>query len=236
MKVLGVIPARGGSKTIRRKNLKKLGNKPLIYYAIKNALKSKKLDRTIVSTEDKEIAEVAKKYGAEVPFLRPKKLARDNVSLIPVVIHAMRYLEKREGWKADVIVSLQPTSPFIEAPDIDTAISKLVRTRCDSVVTVCKIIQGHPYWAVRVRGDKLTPLFADGHRKYLQKQDLPPLYRITGGLYVRHRKILENWNGHDFALGKDVRAIILDEIKSIDIDSPLDLAVARAVMKTKTIA
>jgi len=230
MKVLGIIPARGSSKTIQRKNLKKLGSRPLIYYAIKNALESKKLDRVIVSTEDKEIAEVAKKYGAEVPFLRPKKLARDNVSLIPVVIHAMRYLEKKEGWKADVVVSIQPTSPFLEAEDIDRAISKLIRTRCDSVVTICKLTHGHPYWAYRLKNGKLEPLFRYGS-KYLQKQDLPPFYSITGGLYVRWRKLLENWSGSDFALGKNIGAIILDEIKAIDIDTPIDFAIAETVKK-----
>lgn len=230
MKVLGVIPARGGSKGVPRKNLQMLVGNPLIFYVINAALESKLLNRVIVSTEDEEIARVARSYGAEVPFTRPKELARDEVSLIPVVQHAMRYLDENEGWKADIIVSIQPTSPLIESLDIDSAIDKLIKTGCDSVVSVCKIVHGHPYWAMRLDGDKLTPLNPEGHR-YLQRQDLPAFYMINGALYVRRRKVLENWNGRDFALSKDVRAIVMDEIKSIDINAPLDLMIAEAAIK-----
>lgn len=229
MKILGVIPARGGSKAVPRKNLKMLASKPLISYVIEAVLKSDLLNRVIVSTEDEEIAQVAKRFGAEVPFLMPPELARDEVSLIPVAQHAARYFDK-EGWKADIIASIQPTSPLIEAENIDSAINKLMETGCDSVVTVCKITHGHPYWAMKLEDDTLTPVNPKGFR-YLQKQDLPPFYMINGALYVRRRKVLEEWSGHDFALGKDVRAIVMDEIKSIDIDSPLDLMIAKTVIK-----
>lgn len=230
MKVLGVIPARGGSKSIPRKNLKYIAGKPLIAYVIETALKCRLLNRVIVSTEDKEIGRVAKSYGAEVPFLRPKELARDEVSIIPVVQHAMRYLEKNESWKADVIASIQPTSPLIEAADIDRAVNQLVKSRCDAVISVCKITHGHPFRALRVEGDKVIPLYRKGFR-YLQKQDLPTLYMPNGALYVRRREILERWNGRDFALGKEIRAIIMDELKSINIDTPLDLVIVEAVIK-----
>lgn len=232
MKMLGVIPARGGSKSIPRKNLKSVAGKPLIAYALEAALKSKLLDRVIVSTEDQEIARVAKSYGAEVPFIRPEELTRDEVSIIPVVQHAMKRLEESEGWRADVIASIQPTSPLIEATDIDSAIDKLIKTGCDSVVSVCKIVHGHPYWAMRLEGDRLTPLNPEGYR-YLQKQDLPSFYVLNGALYVRRREILENWSGRDFALGEDVRAIVMDEAKSMDIDTPLDLIVAENLIKAK---
>lgn len=230
MKVLGVIPARGSSKSVPRKNLQRIAGKPLIAHVIEEALRSKLLNRVIVSTEDEEIAKVARSYGAEVPFTRPKELARDEVSIIPVVQHAMRYLDENESWRADVIASIQPTSPLTEATDIDSAITKLIETGCDSVVSVCKIAHGHPYWAMRLDGDRPTPLNPEGYR-YLQKQDLPPFYTINGALYIRRRSVLENWDGRDFGLGKDVRAIVMDEIKSIDIDTPLDLMVAEAVIK-----
>jgi len=232
MKILGVIPARGGSKGIPRKNLKRVAGKPLIAYATEAALKSKLLDRIIVSTEDREIARVAKRYGAEVPFIRPKKLAQDEISTIPVVQHAMKYLEKSEGWRADVIASIQPTSPLIEATDIDSAVNKLIKTGCDSVVSVSKIAHGHPYWAMKLEGDRIIPLNPKGYR-CLQKQNLPSFYVLNGALYVRKRKLLENWSGHDFALGKDVRAIVMDETKSIDIDTPLDLIIAENLIKAK---
>lgn len=184
-----------------------------------------------MSTDDEEITKAAKSYGAEVPFIRPKELARDEVSLIPVIQHAMRYLEN-ENWRTDVIASIQPTSPLIEATDIDLAIDKLLKTGCDSVVSVCKIVHGHPYRAMRLKGDRLIPLHEEGYR-YLQKQDLPQFYIINGALYVRRRKVLENWSGHDFALGEDIRAIITDEIRSINIDTPLDLIVAETIIKAK---
>ncbi len=213
-----------------RKNLRCIAGKPLIAYVIEKALKSKLLNRVIVSTEDEEIAGVARSYGAEVPFVRPKELALDEVSIIPVVQHAMGHLNKNEGWRADVIASIQPTSPLTGATDIDSAITKLIETGCDSVVSVCKITHGHPYWAMRLDGDRLTPLNPEGHR-YLQKQDLPLFYMINGALYVRKREVLEKWDGRDFALGKDIRAIVMNEIKSIDIDTPIDLLIAETVIK-----
>lgn len=231
MKILGVIPARGGSKGIPGKNLKNIAGKPLIAYVIGKALKSKLLERVIVSTDDEEIAKTAKSYGAEVPFIRPKALARDEVSLIPVIQHAMRYLDNK-NWKADVIASIQPTSPLIEAADIDLAIDKLLKTGCDSVVSVCKIVHGHPYRAMRLKNDRITPLHEESYR-YLQKQDLPQFYMINGALYVRRREVLENWSGHDFALGEDIRAIIMDEIRSINIDTPLDLIIAEIMIETR---
>jgi CMP-N-acetylneuraminic acid synthetase len=232
MKILGIIPARGGSKNIPRKNLKIVAGKPLIAYALEAALKSKLLDRAIVFTEDQEIARVAKNLGAEVPFKRPRKLAGDEVSIIPVIRHAVRYLDKHEKWKADIIASIQPTSPLIETIDIDSAINRLIETGRDSVVSVCKIVHGHPYWAMKLEDDRLTPLNPDGYR-HLQKQDLPVFYAPNGALYVRRREVLERWRGHDFALGNDIRAIIMDETESVNVNMPLDLAVAEMLLKIK---
>lgn len=232
MRILGVIPARGGSKTIPRKNLSLLAGKPLLAYALEAALKSKLLDRVIVSTEDEEIARVARSYGAEAPFVRPKELARDEVSIIPVVQHAMKCLGESEGWIADIIASIQPTSPLVETTDIDSAIDKLIKTGCDSVVSVCRIVHGHPYWAIRLEGDRAIALDKRGY-EHLQKQDLPVFYMPNGALYVRKREVLEKWDGRGFALGRDVRAIVMDEAKSIDIDTLLNLIVAENLIKAK---
>ncbi|HDI12705.1 MAG TPA: acylneuraminate cytidylyltransferase family protein [Hadesarchaea archaeon] len=233
MKILGVIPARGGSKGVPGKNLKKLAGKPLISYVIEAALRSKRLNRIIVSTDDRKIAKVAKRCGAEIPFIRPAALARDEISLIPVIQHAVKYLEENEGWSAEVVASIQPTSPLLESRDIDFAITKLIKTKCDSVVTICRITHGHPYWALKMKGDRLIPFYSRGFR-CLQKQDLPPLYHINGALYVRWRKILESWSGKDFGLGRDVRAVVMDELRSVDIDTQLDFLVAEALLKMKT--
>ncbi len=231
IKVLAVIPARGGSKGIPRKNLKILAGKPLVVYIIEAALKAKTLNRVIVSTEDEEIAAMARGYGAEVPFLRPQDLARDEVSLIPVVKHAVEYLDK-QGWRADIVVSLQPTSPLTETGDIDNAVNKMLETNCDSVVSVYRIERPHPFWMMRLEGERLLPLFPAGFR-FLQRQDLPPLFALSGAIYVRKRDLLEGWDGQDFALGGETRAIIMDKEKSVDINSPLDFLTVEAILKSK---
>lgn len=233
IKVLGVVPARGESKGVPRKNLESLAGKPLIAYILEVALQAKTLDRVIVSTEDEEIAAVARGYGAEVPFLRPQELASDEVSLIPVLKHAVEQLDKM-GWKADIVVSLQPTSPLTEPGDIENAVNKMIKTGCDSVVSVYQIERQHPYRAMRLEEDKLMPLYKEGQR-FLQRQDLPLLYAFNGAIYVRKRNLLEGWGGQDFALGEDVRAIIIDREKSIDINSPLDFLVAEAILKDKAV-
>jgi len=233
IRVLGVIPARGGSKGVPGKNLKPLAGKPLIAYILEAALQAKTLDRVIVSTEDEEIATVARGYGAEVPFLRPQELAGDEVSLIPVVKHAVEQLDKMD-WKADIVASLQPTSPLTESRDIENAVNKMIKTGCDSVVSIRQINQPHPYWAMKLHEDRLFPLYAEGFR-FLQRQDLPSLYALTGAIYVRKKGLLEKWSGRDFALGEDVRAIIMDKETSIDINSPLDFLVAEAIFKDKVV-
>jgi CMP-N,N'-diacetyllegionaminic acid synthase len=234
IKVAGVIPARGGSKGVPGKNLKPLAGKPLIAYILGAASQAKVLDRVIVSTEDEEIAAVAKSCGAEVPFLRPRELADDKVSLIPVVRHVMEYLDE-QGWSPDIVASLQPTAPFIEPEDIENAVNKLIQTGCDSVVSVCQISGQHPYWTMKLDRDRLVPFYAEGFR-FLQRQDLPPLYALVGAIYARRRELLEKWTGEDFALGKDVRAIVINEEKSIDINNPLDFLVAEAVLKGRAMA
>ena len=212
--------------------MRKLAGKPLISYVIEAALKSKRLGRVIVSTEDGEIARVAERCGAEVPFIRPAPLARDEVSLVPVVQHAVKYLREREGWNAEIVASIQPTSPLLEDKDIDSAIGKLSKTGCDSVVTVCKLTHGHPYWSLKMKGDKILPFYPKGFR-CLQKQDLLPFYIINGALYVRRRKVLESWSGRDFGLGKDVRAVVMDELRSVDIDTQLNSLVAQAIIRAQ---
>ena len=226
--VLGVIPARGGSKGIPRKNLKLLGGKVLLAYIIEAALKAMTLSRPIVSTDDEEIADTVRKLGAEVPFLRDPELARDEVSLIPVAKHAMEFMDKL-GWRVDILVSLQPTAPFTEAGDIDNAVTKLIETGCDSVVSVFGAERPHPYRALRMEGERLVPLYPEGFQ-FLQRQDLPPLYALSGAIYVRRRELLEKWSGNDFALGEDMRAVIIPQERAVDINSQLDFLVAEALM------
>jgi CMP-N,N'-diacetyllegionaminic acid synthase len=229
MKVLAVIPARGGSKSIPRKNLVDVAGRPLIAWAIAAARAAKRLDRVVVSTEDEEIAETARRFGAEVPFVRPAELATDTVSLIPVVQHALAALDGL-GFRADAVVSLQATSPALEGEDIDAVVSRFEESGADSVVTVARIEHEHPYWAKRLEGDRVRPFSAETNESYLQRQDLPPAWVFDGAIFVRRRRLLEAWSGRDFCLGEDVRGVPLPAERSVHIDDPIHLEVARALL------
>lgn len=225
-----MIPARGGSKGIFRKNLQSVGGRPLISYAIENALDATKVDRVIVSTEDKIIAETARDWKADVPFLRPAELAQDHVSLVPVLMHAVQAMDELE-WYATVVVSLQPTAPLLCSQTIDAGVIKLLETGCDSVVSVRRVNHNHPYRVLLMdNAARITPLFPEGEC-CLQRQDLPPFYALSGGLYIRRRQLLEEWSEKDFCLGVDRRAVEVGDEESLNIDSPLDLALFRSHME-----
>lgn len=199
-------------------------------YIIESALAARTLGRVVVSTEDAEIARVAESLGAEVPFLRPAALSTDEVSLIPVVQHAMQTLDDA-GWRADVVVSLQPTCPFTTPAEIDAAVDKLVDTGCDAVVSVLPILRGHPYRAKTLEGDRLRPFWGDlNGDTFLQRQDLPAAYCYSGAIFVRRRFLLEEWSGKDFALGDDCRAVVVDPSRAVNIDGPLDFQLAELLV------
>lgn len=227
MKVIAVIPARGGSKGVPRKNIRPLAGKPLIAYTIETALQSKSLDRVIVSTDDEEIAKIAQGYGAEVPFMRPKELAGDTVPDLPVFKHALNNLEESERYHADLMVNLRPTAPLRILEDIDTAVQKLINTNADSVRSVCKV-EHHPYWMLKVIGDRAYPLIEVEENKYPRRQDLPPIYRLNGAVDVSRR---DNIIEKNTLYGEDIRVIIMDQARSIDIDTELDFAIAEMILK-----
>lgn len=158
MKIVAIIPARGGSKRIPRKNIKNFCGKPLIAWTILGALRSKHLDRVIVSTDDKKIAKTAKKYGAEVPFLRPAELAIPTIGIEPTLKHAFQWLLENENYKADALVLLMPTSPLRQTRHIDEAIDIFKKTKADSVLGVNETPANHtPYWTlIRNKNGKVT--------------------------------------------------------------------------------
>src|ERR1700730_1555845 len=143
--ILGVIPARGGSKAIPRKNLAVLANRPLIAWTVEVAIASDSLDRLVISTDDPEIAEIGKKLGAEVPFLRPTELATDTSTSMEVVLHAIQWFDENENYRPDYVLLLQPTSPLRTVTDIRKSIELLLAKRGDSVVSVCETHQ-HLLW------------------------------------------------------------------------------------------
>jgi len=223
--IVAIIPARGGSKGIPRKNVKLLCGKPLIAYAIEAALSSKYIGRVVVSTEDKEIAEVAGEYGAEV-IERPAELARDDTSSFLVCQHVIRYLEEIKNFYPDVVVVLQPTSPRRIVEDVDRAVEKFLEADCDTVVSVCEA-EHPPHWMYTLEGDRMKPVIPGGE-KITRRQDTPKIYRLNGAVYVTSRDIIMNENR---VLGNDTRAYIMPIERSIDIDTELDFQFADLLMK-----
>ena len=227
MNVLGVIPARGGSKAIPRKNLVELGGKPLIQYTIEAALASyPALARIIVSTEDAEIAEVSRACGAEVPFVRPFELAEDKASSVDVLRHALRVLQKENGARSDWVMLLQPTTPFRTTADIAAALEIARRGGCDSVISVVRVIDSHPARVKKIVDDGLEP-FCVKEEEGTRRQDLqPPAFKRNGAIYLtRHDVVMEQRS----IWGRVIRPYLMPPERSLNIDSPFDLLVARAL-------
>jgi len=176
-KIIAIIPARGGSKGVPRKNIKPLCGEALIYYSIKAGLESKYIDRVVVSTEDDEIASVAEKFGAEV-IERPDRLARDDTPSVPVFKHVLSYLDENEKYLPDIVVILQPTSPLRKAKDIDDCIEKLIQEKCDSVITVKKV-DHPPQWMVKLgEHNRVENLFKQD--KVTRRQDAEDVFIPNG--------------------------------------------------------
>ncbi len=230
MKIIAIICARGGSKRLPQKNIKLLAGKPLIAYAIEVALKCKMFDRVIVSTEDKEIAKISKKFGAEVPFIRPKDLARGKVSVWSVLQYVVRYLAKTENYIPDVIVSLSPTSPFRRVEDIKKCLKKLVREKADIVTTVYESDRNPYFNMIELRKGKVS-LVKKPQKKITQGQDAPKVYSLNDAVKAIRRNALLK-NDSLFAL-KNIKFVIMPRERSIDIDDPLDFLVASLIIKNK---
>lgn len=233
MSTVLVIPARGNSKGIARKNLQLIGGVPLVVHAIRTAALAD-VDRVVVSTEDPEIRARAEDAGAEVPFIRPDAVSADDVSLIGVLRHALSALDAA-GDRADVICSLQPTAPFLRPETVNTCLRRFRDAACDSVVTVRRVVHNHPYRAYERGADEmLTPLFPEGER-LLQRQDLPPFFALSGGFYVRRADLVRAWSGRDFALGSRCLGVPVSDVEAVNIDTPLDLELARLLSEQKAV-
>ena len=227
MYVLGIIPARCGSKSVQKKNIRLLAGKPLIAYTIKTAQMCKMLNRTVVSTDGAEIAEVAKKYGGDVPFIRPKDLSLDNTPMIPVLQHAVSSIEKKENSRVDVVVLLDPTSPFRRVEDIEACIQKLERENADSVVTVCEV-EHNPYFVmVELDNGKLVPLIKSD-KVITRRQDAPEVYRINAAVYAVKRDVLMNANK---IITDNTMAVIMSQQLSTHIDHVVDFEFAEYLME-----
>ncbi len=224
--VFGVIPARGGSKGLPGKNLKTLGALSLIGHAVASVREATRLTRAIVSTDDPAIAEEARRHGADVPFLRPPALASDEAGMVPVLQHAVRWLESTLGRRPHLVVTLQPTSPFRVGADIDRTISKVVETGADSAQTLSEASY-HPFFMKTLEGDRTVALFSEGH-KYVRRQDAPPVYQPSGAVYVtRYATLMDEGR----VLGADNRGIVMGFESSVNIDTEWDFMLADLLLR-----
>ena len=227
--IVGLITARGGSKSIPHKNVKPLAGKPLIAWTIEVALQSCGLSRVIVSTDDNEIAQVAREWGAEVPFVRPSELAQDDSPHIAAVDHAIRWLAAHDNVHPDYVMTLQPTSPLRTARDIDAAIEIAETHTAIAVVSVCETGH-HPYLSRRILPDGTLADFVSSDISYMRRQALPPAYVLNGAIYLNCRESLLH---NQTFLPQGTYAYIMPLEWSLDIDLPWDLYLADLILRDK---
>lgn len=214
MRVLGLIPARGGSKGIPGKNVRLLGGKPLLAWTAEAALASRRLSRVVLSTDDEGIAEAGRRCGLDVPFLRPAELARDDTPTLPVVRHALESLEDR----FDAVCLLQPTSPFRRAADVDGCIALLEERGLDAVVSVLPVPAEHnPHWVFFEDGDGLLRLATGEEQPIPRRQELPPAFHRDGSVYVTRREIVMGGSLYGRRLG----GYLMPEA-GVNLDTPAD--------------
>jgi CMP-N,N'-diacetyllegionaminic acid synthase len=219
---LAIIPARGGSKRLPDKNILNLSGKPLIAWTIEAALGSNYIDRVVVSTDDQKIANISKKYGADVPFMRPDELATDVATSVDVVLHSLDEVEANDK-KYDYVILLQPTSPLRTWKNIDKSINILQSKKSDAVISVCEV-DHNPLWANSIPEDGDLSNFLDKSIVNKRSQDLEHCYRINGAIYIcdiDRLKVNKN-----FFLTSNCIAYKMKRSESIDIDIDIDMNLA----------
>ena len=235
LKILGLITARGGSKGIPGKNIIDLNGKPLIQYTIDAALQAKGLDRVVLSTDSVEIANVAKKCGCEVPFMRPDELARDNSPHLDCVVHALDALCDLDGYEPDYVLLLQPTSPFRTSQDIDAAIDIMKESSCDLVVGLTEQAMNLSKCCyVSSNGDVSPYAETTTETKYIPRQSLAKTYAENGAIFLQRALSLrfppQNTPNAGSLRSDFVKGYIMPKERSLDIDDPFDLHMARLLM------
>ena len=220
MRVMGLIPARGGSKGILRKNVRPIAGKPLIAWTIEAALKSPLLGMVVVSTDDAEIAEIARNYGGQTPFLRPAELAGDETPGIDPVLHALRELP---GF--DAVLLLQPTSPLRTTDDIDDCIRLAEAKNARCLVSVC-CADRHPCWMYQLDAEQRLQPFVRG-KHVTRRQDLPKVYAANGALYFARTDWLEQ---NRTFMTPETMAYVMPNERSIDLDNLLDWKLAELLL------
>tara|TARA_B100000965_G_C19490132_1_gene712617 strand:- start:58 stop:762 length:705 start_codon:yes stop_codon:yes gene_type:complete len=227
-KILCIIPARKGSKGLKSKNIKKLNNIPLVAWSILAAKKSKLIKEIIVSTDSIKISKIARKYGANIPFIRPKKFATDKASTFSVIKHAINFYSKNKI-NFDYILLLEPTSPLRNYKDIDFCINKVIKNNIDTMVSVTKVIDQHPSFLYSInKKNILKPYIKKPQKLYIRRQDITPLYYLEGSIYIS--KISTLLRKKTFYHEK-TQAFMVEKWRSLEIDDIDDFKLAEFYMK-----
>ncbi|MEN6572119.1 MAG: acylneuraminate cytidylyltransferase family protein [Anaerolineaceae bacterium] len=230
-KVLAIIPARGGSKGVPRKNIRMVNGKPLIAYTIEPALAVKdRLHRLIVSTDDEEIAAIAREYGAEVPFMRPADLGGDKIPMVPVLQHAVKTVEEMDGVKIDWVLLLQPTCPFRLPEDILAALDLAAEGGCDSVISVVRVLSHHPILMKKIENNQLLPFMIEEVEGTRRQDYAPPAYMRNGCIYLTNR---DNLLKNNSIWGKTIRPYVMPEERSVNVDSELDMKLVEFMLESR---
>lgn len=228
LNIIGIITARGGSVRLPLKNIKPLGGKPLIAYMIAAARQSKYLKRVIVSTDHPEIKKVSLRYKAEVPFKRPKRIS-GNCASLPVIQHAVRFIEKQEKRRVDIAVTLQPTNPFCRAEDIDLCIEMLLKSKTAHSVFSAVEVHRRPEWMFRLKRKNRAELYIPGSIKGKRavKNFFDRLISPNGGISATKREVLFNEGA---IISRKALAYVMPQERSIDIDYEADLKIAEVLL------
>lgn len=226
MRVLGIIPARAGSKRLPRKNLRPLGGRPLVDWVLRAARAARALDRLVLSSDDEEVLTLARAHDPALPLQRPPELASDASPALDYVQHALRTLEAG-GDRFDAVAIIQPSSPFTRAGDIDGTVALLRRSGADSAVSVVELDHAiHPVKLKRLDGDRLLP-YLEEERGRMAAQELPRLFVRNGSVYVSRRAVLDG----GAILGEDCRGFVMPAERSVDINTGQDLLFAEFLLE-----
>ncbi|TDL76496.1 cytidylyltransferase domain-containing protein [Peribacillus frigoritolerans] len=225
-RILAIIPARGGSKGIPGKNIRPLAGKPLLAWTIEEAKKSRYIDRLVLSSEDSEIIEAARKYGCEVPFIRPKELALDQSSNADVILHSLQHLD---GY--DWVMQLQPTSPFRSANDIDQCIEYCIKKKADACLSVTET-EKSPFWMYFMDQDAKLKKVIDSNKTAMNRQELPDVFSVNGAIYLAKCKWFKR---NKSFLSKKTIGFKMPKERSLDIDTEWDFRLASLIKNDQNI-
>ena len=236
MKTLGLIPARGGSRGIKNKNIQTINGKPLIAYTIEQALNSN-IDRVIVASDDEKIIKVAKKYGAECPFVRPKEISQSKSHAFEIYKYTINWLKKNENYLPDILCVMLCTTPFRKVKTINSSLDKLKTKKFDWVFSINEM-EHHPYRAMVKKKNTIKSFFNIPNNKiWLNRQELPEMHRFNGGVFATFVDNILNHNEYNIDNLKfkntKVGYEIMSKKEAIDIDDPIDLQFVRFLMEKR---